>query len=107
MRTREVWLHAVDLNNGGRISDFPAELIDLLLDDLIAVWRRKRVAGSPNVILEPVDRDRVYEISDERGDDSIVVRGDAVSLVTWGTGRGAGGVLTADGSPAPAAPGWL
>ena len=28
MRTREVWLHAVDLNNGGSFTHFPAALID-------------------------------------------------------------------------------
>jgi maleylpyruvate isomerase len=46
MRTREVWVHAVDLDNGGSVSQFPPELLDLLLADLVTVWLRKRVAGS-------------------------------------------------------------
>ena len=106
MRTREVWLHAVDLNNGARIDTFPRELTDRLLADLVTVWRRKRVAGDPNVVLEPIDRDAIYRIADDEPD-GLVVRGTASQLVAWGTGRDPRGVLTADGAPAPAAPTWL
>ena len=28
MRSREVWIHAVDLNNGGSFADFPPDLLD-------------------------------------------------------------------------------
>ena len=108
MRTREVWLHAVDLDNGGSVEDFPTELVDLLLEDLVRVWRRKRVAnGAPNVILEPTDRNADFRVDDDPAPDSLVVRGDAARLVAWGTGRGHTGVLTADGAPPPAAPAWL
>jgi len=107
MRTREVWIHAVDLANGGSFRDFPPELIDALLEDLVKVWRRKRGPDDRNVILEPVDRDRTYRILEDESAPALVVRGTAVDLVTWGTGRGSAGVLTADGSPAPKAPTWL
>jgi maleylpyruvate isomerase len=103
MRTREVWLHAVDLDNGARVEQFPPELIPLLLEDLVKVWRRK---GSPqNILMEPIDREETYRISDAEPD--LVVRGTSTQLVAWGTGRGGGGVLTPDGAPAPKAPGWL
>ena len=104
MRTREVWLHAVDLDNGGRVEHFPSELIDLLLEDLVRVWLRK---GAPAIVLEPTDRPQTYRVSDDVAGDALVVRGTAVDLVAWGTGRGRRGVLTADGTPAPAAPTWL
>lgn len=108
MRTREVWLHAVDLDNGGSVSDFPVELVDRLLEDLIAVWRRKRAATkAPNVILEPTDRDVVLAVDDDPAAESIVARGTAVDLVAWGTGRSRRGVTTPDGRSAPPAPTWL
>ena len=41
MRTREVWIHAVDLANGGRFADFPAVVLDSLLADIVGMWRQK------------------------------------------------------------------
>ncbi len=102
MRTREVWLHAVDLANGGSVHDFPADLIDRLLEDLVAVWRRKQASA---LTLVPVDRDRSYSIGEP--DVGPTVHGTAVELVAWGTGRGTAGVLTADGMPPGPAPAWL
>src|SRR3954452_18385025 len=43
MRTREVWLHAIDLDNGGRFADLPDDLVDRLLADVTAVWGRRDV----------------------------------------------------------------
>ena len=107
MRSREVWLHAVDLRNGGSVDDFPEELIDLLLADLIAVWRRKLPADAQDIVLEPIDRENAFGIRQTSDDTSLIVRGSARDLVAWGTGRGSRGVLTAAGDPPPAAPGWL
>jgi maleylpyruvate isomerase len=105
MRTREVWIHAVDLDNGGRVSDFPPELVDALLEDLVKVWRRKRRDADPDIVLEPIDRDATYSILGSG--DRLVVRGTAVDLVGWGIGRAARGVLTAEGVAPPKAPEWL
>ncbi|MDT0183984.1 maleylpyruvate isomerase family mycothiol-dependent enzyme [Microbacterium sp. ARD31] len=108
MRTREVWIHAVDLRNGGSVHDFPAELHTLLLDDLIKVWRRKRKPGDRDVVLEPVDRPATYRIDvDEEDLPPLVVRGRAADLVGWGIGRSSRGVITAGGTPPPPAPQWL
>jgi len=105
MRTREVWIHAVDLRNGASVDDFPAELVDLLLDDLVRVWRRKRGADAPDITLIPTDRQATYSILGTG--DGIVVRGSAVDLVGWGIGRSARGVLTVEGDVPPPAPDWL
>lgn len=105
MRTREVWVHAVDLDNGGSVSQFPPELLDLLLADLVTVWRRKRVAGSPNVRLEPSDRTTAYSIDPEA--DAIAVTGTAADLVAWGIGRGRHHATTVGGDEPPRAPVWL
>ena len=110
MRTREVWVHAVDLRNGAGVRDFPDELHDLLLEDLIGVWTRKRTAATPEIVLEPVDRISTYRLApvgDTEALDSIVVRGTAADLVRWGIGRGSRGVFTRAGGIPPAAPQWL
>lgn len=41
MRTREVWIHAVDLDNGGRFADFPDVVLDSLLTDIVGVWHKR------------------------------------------------------------------
>jgi maleylpyruvate isomerase len=108
MRTREVWLHAVDLRVSGSVRDFPRDLIDLLLRDLIAVWRRKRRSDCPDIVLEPDDRAGTFRILPPGDDgDPLVVRGNAADLVAWGTGRRSFGVRTSDGHPPPQAPEWL
>ena len=113
MRTREVWVHAVDLDNGARFEDFPAELLDALLTDILAAWDRRRTTENlPFYVLEVVDRDE--KIPDSLRDSSsrsfgtpLVVRGTAAALVDWATGRGNNGVLTGAGSVPSAAPRWL
>ena len=110
IRTREVWIHAVDLNNGGRFRDFPPEFIDLLLPDLVKVWARKRTdPQAPNIVLVPTDRPLQYGIEhDSREHPRLVVTGPAADLCQWGTGRGRPATVTLeDGSPAPIAPTWL
>jgi len=105
IRTREVWIHAVDLDNGGSVDDFPPPLIDALLEDLVRVWRRKRKDDDPDIVLEPLDRTAHLSITGKG--DGLVVRGRAVDLVGWGIGRSGRGVLTADGAVPPRAPEWL
>src|SRR6202165_2765429 len=39
MRTREVWIHAVDLDNGAQFGDFPDIVLDSLLADIVGMWR--------------------------------------------------------------------
>jgi maleylpyruvate isomerase len=111
MRTREVWIHAVDLGNGGRFDDFPPKLLDCLLIDVLGAWERRREAENlPVFLLEAVDRPGLpaTTIPDEPSARSpIVVRGTAAALAQWATGRGDDGVRSTEGDPAPAAPRWL
>lgn len=107
MRMREVWIHAVDINNGGDVADFPQVMIDMLLADLISVWRRKRAINPvDNIVLEPTDRETRF-VLDESGAEDIVYSGTAVDLVRWGIGRGNHGVVDQFGNKAPTAPTWL
>jgi maleylpyruvate isomerase len=102
MRTREVWIHSVDLSNGASFSDFPDEMLDRLLRDVFSAWERRRTEeGIEDFTLVPSDRD--YVLGDGAG---TTVTGTAAQLAAWATGREATSAL-ADGAPAPAAPRWL
>ena len=105
MRTREVWIHAVDLDNGASFRHFPPELVDGLLRDVAAVWQRKHgESGLP--LLEPSDRDAAATTLPADG--ALRVAGRAADLAQWATGRGASPSLTtADGGPLPVPPTWL
>jgi maleylpyruvate isomerase len=103
MRTREVWIHAVDLNNGGSFDDFPAEFIDAVTADVLAAWARRREAeGIENYVLIADDRPVPAEVGP-----GIVLRGTAARLAQWATGRGTAGVRTEPGAPVPQSPRWL
>ncbi|HZG99318.1 MAG TPA: maleylpyruvate isomerase family mycothiol-dependent enzyme [Nocardioidaceae bacterium] len=106
MRTREVWLHAVDLRNGGQIEHFPPELHDSLIDDLLRMWRRRAGDAGDNLELRATDRSRTWRLVQDRPAAYTVV-GTAAQLVAWGTGRDRHAARAADGRPAPVAPTWL
>jgi uncharacterized protein (TIGR03083 family) len=44
MRSREVWIHAVDLDNGGQFGDFPPVVLESLFADIVTTWHRKAVS---------------------------------------------------------------
>lgn len=112
MRTREVWVHAVDLATGVDFTAFPAELVDALLDDTAFFLSRR--PGCPAVLVTPEDRDRTWTLGGTGPSDPAPLRvaGSATGLLAWLTGRAApeqAGVSARDaqGSPVPELPGWL
>ena len=115
MRTREVWVHAVDLDNGGSFDDFPAELVDALLADVVGAWRRRPGPdGVPPLVLEPTDREQAVRVADPgtmpagtAPAGTVTLRGTAADLTRWATGRGTAGVLVSGGGTVPTPPRWL
>jgi maleylpyruvate isomerase len=100
MRVREVWLHALDLDTGGRSADLPAPVVDALLDDVTGVFGTR--ADRPRLELAATDRDRTWRV----GDDGVRVAGPAAELLAWLTGRSGGDGLACDGDlPVPGP--WL
>lgn len=89
LRTRELWIHAVDLADGTSFADAPPEFLDGLLHDIRSTWAKN---GVP-LTLEATDR----------GDASGDVRGTAADLAAWATGRSSTGV---EGAPAEP-PAWM
>ncbi|MET0451928.1 MAG: maleylpyruvate isomerase family mycothiol-dependent enzyme [Mycobacterium sp.] len=102
MRTREVWIHAVDLDNGGRFADFPVPVLDSLLTDVVGAWRT-RGDGAGRVLA--VDGREPVAVHDDAAP-STTVSGALPAVVRWATGRGAIGVTTGTAGDA-VAPRWL
>lgn len=100
MRTREVWIHAVDLDNDGSFLDFPAAVLDRLISDVVGMWRTR--GESLDLTLAPVDRADVVAL----GAGGVVVSGKSADLARWLTGRGARR-LEAEGGALPELPRWL
>jgi maleylpyruvate isomerase len=103
LRTREVWVHAVDLRDGADFSDFPADLLDALITDVTATWQRRR--QPPALVVAPTDRDREWRV--DLPGRPVRVRGRADDLVRWLTGRGVRAVHTSDRTPMPDIGRWL
>ena len=108
MRTREMWLHTVDLNSGASFDDLPKGFLDHLLADVLSTWRgRAADEGIPNFVLVPDDRDKVRSIGSADDPQATRLHGSAANLARWVTGRGDEGVSTESGEPVPTAPTWL
>ncbi|MGP4113266.1 maleylpyruvate isomerase family mycothiol-dependent enzyme [Streptomyces sp. 4N509B] len=101
MRAREVWVHAVDLGNGGTFRDVPPAMLDRLAVDVLAAWRR-RGEVAPALTLLPSDR---AEPLTTGGTDPLAVTGTMADLVRWLTGRGTHGLSAA--APLPTLPRWF
>jgi maleylpyruvate isomerase len=102
MRTREVWIHAVDLNNGGSFRDFPPDLIDALLSDITGTWRKRR--QGLHLLVTPTDRPGGIVLGDHP---SVQINGTAADLTRWATGRGKAHLTASTGDVVPDPPRWL
>ncbi|WP_224404055.1 maleylpyruvate isomerase family mycothiol-dependent enzyme [Pseudonocardia sp. ICBG1034] len=96
MRNREVWLHAVDLDTGVTTADLPAELVDLLLDDVTGMLSTKD--GCPACTLRPTDRAGEWRLGAEPRLHTVTAP--AAEVAGWLTGR-------AFLAGTPALPAWL
>lgn len=107
MRAREVWLHAVDLDNGGRFDDFPPEFIDRLLADITTTWNARRDSDQVgDMELRPTDRTATVTVGSGTPHPPVIT-GTAAALACWAAGRGGSGVHSGDGQPVGEPPRWL
>jgi len=102
MRTREVWIHAVDLNNGGSFDDFPPDLLDALLTDITSTWRQRGTGQELTLI--PTDRNTTISIG---AHPTLQITGTAAELTRWATGRGTTDIFTAGDRTVPRPPRWV
>lgn len=107
LRTREVWIHAVDLDNGASFTDFPPQLIEHLVADVVSTWRRRGDETIPNFVLTPTDHGVSLAVGEKDDPEAVRLSGTAVDLARWATGRSYLGVTSDTGSPAPTPPRWI
>ncbi|MFE3850362.1 maleylpyruvate isomerase family mycothiol-dependent enzyme [Streptomyces griseorubiginosus] len=105
MRVREVWVHAVDLDNGTSFDDVPREVCAALVDDVAAGLRAR--TDLPPVELRAEDGGRTWLLGVPRPAETLTVTGDLPSLAAYATGRPVPGPLYAGGGSVPALPAWL
>ncbi|AIG63883.1 maleylpyruvate isomerase [Corynebacterium atypicum] len=98
MRSREVWIHAVDLDVTAGFGDIPEVILRTLLHEIPGKWAGKGT-GKDLVLVEEGGRGERVAVTESA---TREVRGSLAGLVRWAAGRGTGGVDT-DAEP----PRWL
>jgi maleylpyruvate isomerase len=107
MRSREVWVHAVDLDNGATFGDIPEPVLERLLRDITSAWHTR---GTDKGLLVKVTG---TDLALGDADAAVVITGPLPAVVQWATGRGADAVSAGGpGAPGsvgavPAAPQWI
>lgn len=82
MRTREVWLHTVDLASGATLDQVPAAVLRRLLGDVHGAWVTRPEVAAPHV---EVLGDETTTLPGDPG--AIAVSGGLADVVGWATGR--------------------
>jgi len=85
MRTREVWLHAVDLGVGERISEIPEGVLERLLGDIVGLWQKRDELDG--LTLRSTRRDGSVAVFGANGQATATVSGSLPALVGWASGR--------------------
>ena len=90
MRTREVWLHAVDLNNGATFGDIPDPVLSRLLLDITGAWRTR--GTDKGLVIRVTDQPALGDLGDVEAEGPKVVSGALADVVEWASGRGTTGI---------------
>lgn len=85
MRTREVWLHAVDLGNGARVDQVPAAVLARLVGDVHGAWSKRPDTAVP--VLTARGADGAEHSWGVPGHGAPEVAGDLAVVAAWATGR--------------------
>ncbi len=104
MRSREVWVHAVDLANGATFADIPVPVLERLLTDITGAWKAR--GTDKNLVLKVACSDRLTELGDTVAPNPTVVTGQLADITAWAAGRNSHGVTSTAGAIAPA-PAWI
>ncbi len=113
MRTREVWMHAVDLANGAKFADIPAPVLQRLLKDITDTWKTR--GTDAGLVVKVTGQDPAPTFGDTSARSPTVVSGPLPAVVEWAAGRSPDGVTAvgpaADGAGSdgttPTAPKWI
>lgn len=113
MRTKEVWVHAVDLDGGASFDDIPPAILSRLLTDIVAVWHSR--GEGPGLLLRTVGAGETLEFGGGTAKDhstaqaavaeTVVISGSLADLAAWAASRYTVGI-TSSTDTVPAAPRW-
>jgi maleylpyruvate isomerase len=82
LRSREVWLHAVDLDSDARFDQIPTDVLRRLIGDIHRAWTSRQDAPVPHLVCTDDD-----EEWGEPGSAKATVEGSMAALAGWATGR--------------------
>lgn len=102
MRSREVWIHAVDLGSVATFGNIPEIILTTLAAEITAKWAGQG-AGEGLVL---VDAHSGARYPAAPGDNEVVISGNLAAIVRYAAGRGAEGVTSSTGE-VPEPPRWL
>ena len=111
MRTREVWTHAVDLDNGATFADIPAPVLERLLRDIAGAWKTR--GTDTGLLIRPDGTGSGTDLTfgDTTAQYPTLITGTLPGVVQWAAGRSIDAVTaTHNGArlaEAPAAPQWI
>lgn len=88
MRTREVWLHTIDLDQGALVSDIPEPVLERLLGDIVGMWAKR--GTDLGLAIHVQGREDLGVLGAGADDPEVTVRGDLPAVVSWVSGRGGG-----------------
>jgi maleylpyruvate isomerase len=109
MRTREVWVHAVDLDNGASFADIPAPVLERLLTDITGAWKTR--GTDKDLVVEDTGQPTRVTYGNTAATSPTVVSGSLSAITRWAAGRGTDGTTARrDGestTPASRPPAWI
>ncbi|MET4538413.1 maleylpyruvate isomerase [Arthrobacter bambusae] len=89
MRTREVWIHAVDLDNGATFNDIPAPVLQRLLTDITGAWKTRGTdTGLLIQVTDTAGNGASLTFGDTSTTNPTIISGPLSAVVEWATGRG-------------------
>lgn len=101
MRAREVWVHAVDLNNCFDFAQIDEHVLWSLLTDITGLWQTRDTGHG--ITLAAADRPPLSVYANDNPTTSVT--GALADTVRWAAGRGADGVTILGEAVTP--PRWL
>jgi maleylpyruvate isomerase len=104
MRTREVWVHAVDLDNGATFADIPVPVLQRLLKDITGAWKAR--GTDKDLVLKVDGAQHLSELGDLDANDPEIVSGTLTDITAWAGGRPAAGIAS-NKQEKPIAPHWI
>jgi maleylpyruvate isomerase len=103
MRVRETWVHAIDLDAGGRTEQIPDAIAVALIDEVTTTLHSRD--DCPGVVLRASDTSRDWTMGPAEG--AVTLKGPQASILGWVIGRSRGDGLHASGGTLPPAPRWI